>query len=105
MFPKRIHLETTLEPLPSFHSPYWTDLKAAAAVQAMFLLDDNWLPGNIDAFLRAFGVAQFTADALVRYKVSADFIGSIAKSERGPFNRASGKIEPLPGSLIDLKNC
>ena len=40
-------------------------------MQAVFLLDHDGLCRNVNALLRALGIAQLAADALVRHKVAA----------------------------------
>lgn len=39
-------------------------------MQAVFLLYDYRLYPNVDTLLRAFGIAQLAANAVVRYKVT-----------------------------------
>ena len=39
-------------------------------MQAVLLLDDYRLLRNVNAFLRAFGIAQFTADTFIGHKIA-----------------------------------
>lgn len=46
-------------------------------------MDDYRSAANINTFLRAFGIAQFTADALICNKVPFNDFLSFAKAEIG----------------------
>ena len=46
------------------------DLGTAPAVQTAVLVDNDRLPGNVNALLRTDGIAQLTADTAAPHKVA-----------------------------------
>ena len=55
-------------------------------MQAMFLLDDCWFYRNIDARLRAFGIAEFAADTDVCDEITLLHFLCAAKGKAGTFD-------------------
>ena len=72
-------------------------------MQAVLLPDHNRLLRDINALLRAFGIAQLAADALIRHKITGFLFLGAAKGKSGPFYRQFGKVEPLYGSLVGFE--
>ena len=85
------------------NGPCGTDGEAITAMQAVLLPDDNGLCADIIALLRALAVAQLTADALVRHKISLFYGFRSAKGKTCPFNRLLGQVKPFAVSLIYLE--
>ena len=73
-------------------------------MQAVLLLDDHRLAGNVDALLRTFGVAELAADAGARDKVALLHIFRAAKGKAGTLNGLFGKVKPFTAALIDDKD-
>lgn len=71
----------------------------------MLLFNHDRLLCNVDALLGTFGIAQFTANTLVRHEVAGFLYLHAAKGKVVPFNRKFGEVEPFTGSLIDFENC
>ena len=90
--------------LPPFNRSRGADFIAIPAMQAMFLLYDYRLCRNINALLRALGIAQFAADALVCHKVAAFLCLRPAEGEAGALNRLLGKVKPFSRPLVNLEN-
>src|SRR5699024_8302188 len=89
---------------PPFHRPCRADLHAVAAVQAVLLPNDDRLAADVDALLRAFGVAELAADAAVGHKVAARLLPPAPKGEGGALDGELGEVKPLPRPLLDAKD-
>ena len=73
-------------------------------MQAVLLLNDHRLAGNVDALLRTSGIAEFTADAGIRDKVALlHFLGA-AKGKAGPLNGLFGEVKPFAAALVKTVN-
>ena len=66
-------------------------------------MDDDRLLGNVDAFLGAFGVTEFAANAFVCYIISPCSGLDCAEGEGSPLDGGLGKVEPFSGPFIDLE--
>ena len=62
-------------------------LHTVPAMQAMFLMDLHQFSRNVNAFLRAFGITQLTADAALCHPVSTFFFLCTAKGKRCTLDR------------------
>ena len=69
-------------------------------MQAVFLLYDYRLYPNVDTLLRAFGIAQLAANAVVRHKVTCFPCLCPAEGEAGAFKRLPGKVKPFSRPLV-----
>ena len=68
----------------------------------MLLLNHDRFLRNINALLRALGIAQFATDALVCNKVAAFLSLRPAKRKTGSLNRLLGKVKPFPRPLVNV---
>ena len=73
-------------------------------MQAVFLLYDYGLCRNVNALLRAFGIAQLAADAFVCNKVAVFLCPRPTEGKTGAFNRLLGKVKPFSCPLVNLEN-
>ena len=72
-------------------------------MQAVFLLDHDGLCRNVNALLRALGIAQLATDAFVRYKVTCFLCLRPAKGKAGAFNRLLRKVKPFSCPLVNFE--
>ena len=67
-------------------------------MQAVLLLNDYRLAGNVDTLLRTFGIAELAADTGVRDKVALLHFFRTVKGKAGTLNRLLERSNhsPLP---------
>ena len=72
-------------------------------MQAVFLLYDYGFCRNVNALLRAFGIAQLATDTFIRYKVTCFLCLRPAKRKAGAFDWLLGKVKPFARPLVNFE--
>ena len=74
------------------------------AMQTVILPYDCFVINQINTALRAHRHRVFTADTVICYGISANFVFYASKCETVTLNRLFRKVKPLSDAFVNLKN-